>query len=128
MTEWTSEQLHAVDVADEVQVASLGAEGAQRRAVTIWAVRVADAVYIRSARGPQRGWFTHARTSGSGRFTAGPVERSVTFEAVDPQETALHAQLDAAYHAKYDPYGPRIVGSVVGPIAAQATLRVTPTD
>jgi len=128
MAEWTDAQLQAVDVTDEVQVASLGADGTQRRAVTIWAVRVADAVYVRSARGPQRGWFTHARTSGSGRFTAGHVERRVTFDVVDPQETALHARLDAAYHAKYDPYGPRIVGSVIGPVAAQATLRVTPTD
>jgi len=126
--EWTREQLHTVDVTDEVQVTSLGADGTQRRAVTIWAVQVADAVYIRSARGPQRGWFTYARTSGTGWFSAGPVERAVTFEVVDPQEAALHAQLDAAYHAKYDPYGPRIVGSVVGPVAAQATLRVTPTD
>lgn len=125
---WTGEELHAVDVTDEVQVASRGRDGTERRAVTIWAVRVADGVYVRSARGPRRGWFTHARTSGTGRFTAGPVKRGVTFDVVDPQDAALHAQLDAAYHAKYDPYGPRIVGSVVGPVAAQATLRVSPTD
>lgn len=131
MTDWTSEQLHVVEITDEVQVTPLAAEGTPRtsgRAVTIWAVRIADTIYIRSARGPQRSWFTRAATSGAGQFTAGPIEREVTFDVVAPQEAALHAQLDAAYHAKYDRYGPRIVASVVGPVAAQATLRVVPSD
>ncbi len=30
--------------------------------------------------------------------------------------------IDAAYHSKYDRYGPRIVGSVVGPDAEAVTL------
>ncbi|WP_129337308.1 DUF2255 family protein [Cellulomonas endophytica] len=128
MTDWTSEQLRAVDVTDEVQVTPTGPDGAQTPAVTIWAVRVADAVYVRSARGPRNGWFVRARTSGTGRFSVGSLEAAVTFESVDPQDGALQNRLDAAYHAKYDRYGPRIVGSVTGPLAAQATLRVTPVD
>jgi hypothetical protein len=128
MADWTSEQLQAIDVTDEVQVAALRPDRAEPLAVTIWAVRIADAVYVRSARGPRSGWFTRARTSGAGRFTIGSLEAAVTFEVVRPQDVTLHARLDAAYHAKYDRYGPRIVGSVVGPVAAQATLRVAPTD
>ena len=38
----------------------------------------------------------------------------------------VHAAIDAAYHAKYDRYGPRIVGSVVGPAAAAVTLKLVP--
>jgi hypothetical protein len=38
-----------------------------------------------------------------------------------------HAAIDSAYHAKYDWYGTRIVGSVVGPAANTVTLRLTPT-
>jgi hypothetical protein len=33
---------------------------------------------------------------------------------------------DAAYHAKYDRYGPRIVGSVTGPGARTVTVRLLP--
>ena len=34
--------------------------------------------------------------------------------------------LDTAYHAKYDQYGARIVGSVVGPRAVTVTIRLEP--
>ena len=39
----------------------------------------------------------------------------------------LHTEIDAAFHAKYDRYGPRIVATVVGPDAAKVTLRLQPT-
>ena len=37
-------------------------------------------------------------------------------------DDALHA----AYHAKYDRYGPKIVGTVVSPEAARSTLKLVP--
>jgi hypothetical protein len=37
-----------------------------------------------------------------------------------------HGAIDAAYHAKYDRYGPKIVGSVVGPQAERLTIRLVP--
>ena len=38
----------------------------------------------------------------------------------------LHAAIDAAYHTKYDRYGPAIVGTVVGDKAAPVTIRLVP--
>jgi hypothetical protein len=38
----------------------------------------------------------------------------------------VDADLTAAYHAKYDRYGPTIVGTVVSPEAARSTLRLVP--
>ncbi|WUS94366.1 DUF2255 family protein [Kribbella sp. NBC_00709] len=58
-----------------------------------------------------------------GRIRASGVERDVRFEVPDGD---VHAAIDAAYHAKYDRYGARIVGAVVGTKAASATLRVVP--
>jgi hypothetical protein len=49
----------------------------------------------------------------------------VSFELLDAGSPA-QADIDAAYHAKYDSYGPKIVGSVVGPAAAAVTLQVLP--
>jgi hypothetical protein len=40
--------------------------------------------------------------------------------------TDVHAAIDAAYHSKYDRYGPKIVGTVVGPDAATVTIRLVP--
>jgi hypothetical protein len=41
-------------------------------------------------------------------------------------DAGVHAGIDAAYHAKYDAYGPQIVGTVVGPAAHEVTLRLDP--
>jgi hypothetical protein len=78
-----------------------------------------------SAYGPQNGWFRRAVTAGTGRIRAGGTERDVSFEQVD-SSSQVHGDIDAAYHAKYDRYGPQIVGSVVGPAAAAVTLQVRP--
>jgi hypothetical protein len=37
-----------------------------------------------------------------------------------------HAAIDAAYHTKYDQYGPKIVGTVVGPKVKALTIRLVP--
>jgi hypothetical protein len=91
--------------------------------VTIWVVRSGDDLYVRSAYGHQNGWFQRALTSGEGRIRAGGVERDVAFE--EPG-VVVDADLTAAYHAKYDRYGPTIVGTVVSPEAARSTLRLVP--
>ena len=36
--------------------------------------------------------------------------------------------IDAAYHAKYDRYGPAIVGTVVGAQAVPTTIRLVPQE
>ncbi len=93
--------------------------------MTIWVVRAGDDLYVRSAYGTDNPWFRRATASGRGRIRAGGVERDVSFET--PTDD-VHFDVDAAYHAKYDRYGPQIVGSVVGVHAAPGTLRLTPRD
>jgi Uncharacterized protein conserved in bacteria (DUF2255) len=58
-----------------------------------------------------------------GRIRASGLERDVAFTATEP---GAHPATDAAYHAKYDRYGPAIVGSVVGEQARQVTIRLLP--
>lgn len=125
MTAWTSDQLDSIGRADELQIASRRDDGSLRPYVTIWSVRSGDSIYLRSAHGPENGWFRRALASGTGRVRSGGVEADVSFEV---PEASMHPDLDAAYHAKYDRYGARMVGFVVGEIAASATLRVTPID
>lgn len=90
---------------------------------TIWAVRAGDDIYVRSARGPSNGWFRRAVSSGEGRLRGGGVERDATFEL---SGGAVSADVDRAYHTKYDRYGASIVGTVVNPEAAETTLRLVP--
>ena len=123
MTAWTADELARIGRSDELQVSSRRPDGSFRPYVTIWFVRLGDDFYVRSAYGPDNGWFRRAKASGEGRIRAGGVERNVAFEETGP---SVDADLDAAYHAKYDRYGARMVGTVVSTEAARATLRLVP--
>jgi hypothetical protein len=123
MGEWTSDELEKIAAAEELQLAPLRRDGTLRPYVTMWVVRVGDNLYVRSAYGPNNPWFRRAKASGAGRIRAGGLERDVTFAEPAP---GVHAAIDAAYHSKYDRYGPRIVGSVVGPDAEAVTIKLVP--
>lgn len=123
MSDWTTSELDRVEHADEVQVSSRRPDGSLRPYVTIWAVRVGDAVYVRSAYGPRNGWFRRAQAAGTGRVRAGEVEKDVAFVELEP-DSGAHDELDAAYHRKYDRYGAGIVGTVVGPQVREVTFRL----
>ena len=125
MTTWTDEELKRIGDAQELQLSSARPDGSMRPYVTMWVVRAGEDLYVRSAYGPTNPWYRRARASGVGRVRAGGVERDVTFAEATP---TAHPAIDAAYHAKYDRYGPQIVGSVVGPKAADVTVRLVPRE
>jgi hypothetical protein len=123
MSTWTSDELSRIGAAEELQLASLRRDGTLRPYVTMWVVRTGDNLYVRSAFGPDNPWFRRAKASGTGLIRAGGLERNVTFAEPAP---GVHAAIDAAYHSKYDRYGPRIVGTVVGPDAEAVTIKLVP--
>ncbi|GAA2241343.1 DUF2255 family protein [Promicromonospora sukumoe] len=122
---WTEQELKQVDGTDELHVSSYRPDGTLRPFVTIWTARLGDDVYVRSAYGPDNGWFRRAKESGTGRVRVGGVERDVRFEVPDD---VVHAPLDDAYRAKYGRYDKQIVATVVGPALVGATLRAVPQD
>ena len=123
MTDWTADELERIGSAEELQIASRRRDGSLRRFTTIWTVRHGDDIYVRSAYGPQTAWFRRAVASGEGRIRAGGVERDVVFERPGRE---VDQALNQAYHAKYDRYGARIVGTVVSDESAGLTLRLVP--
>ncbi|MFB7892847.1 DUF2255 family protein [Microbacterium sp. NPDC056044] len=123
MTDWDAADLRRIGAAAELRVTSRRPDGSLRPAVTIWHAAVGDALYIRSAHGPENGWFRRAVRSGVGRVTAGGVSKDVTLGLAD---AAVAPEVDAALHAKYDRYGPGPVGAITGPDAASTTLLVLP--
>lgn len=124
MATWTNDELSKIGGAEELEIASLRGDGSLRRPVTIWDVRVGDALYVRSVNGRAGSWFRGAQERHEGHIQAGGVERDVTLkEEGDP---ALNQQIDAAYRAKYRRYAASIVNSVLTPGARAATLKLTP--
>ena len=123
MTAWSPEELDRIGRATDLEVSSRRPDGSLRPYVTIWAVRAGDELYVRSAYGPDNGWYRRAKASGEGRVCAGAVEHDVSFEEGEPDTAAAVTE---AYHAKYDRYGPSIVGTVVSAEAVASTLRLVP--
>jgi hypothetical protein len=123
VTAWSRDDLERIGDAEELQLASCRADGTLRPYVTMWVVGAAGSLYVRSAYGPDNPWYRRAVASGTGRIRAGGLERDVAFGQASAD---VQADVDAAYHAKYDRYGARIVGSVTGPGTYQLTIRLVP--
>ncbi len=123
MTTWTTDELETIGDADELGISSRRADGTLRPYITIWMVRVGDELYIRSAHGVDNPWYRRAIASGEGSIRSAGIEKDVTFGDAAPH---LHADIDAAYHAKYDRYGARVVNPVVGVHSYAATIRLVP--
>lgn len=126
MTSWKPDELSRIGAAEELRLAARRADDTHSAYTTMWVVCVGDQLFVRSAYGPGSAWYRRARTARRGCIRAGGIERDVSFVEVPATETATHEALDTAYHAKYDQYGARIVGSVVGPRAATVTIRLEP--
>lgn len=125
ITDWTAQELKKIDGSTELRVTSRRPDGTLRPFVPIWHTVVGDALYIRSAAGPQNGWFRRALRSGLGRIEAGGVVKDVTFELADP---SIRTALDSALHSKYDRFGPGPVGAITGDDVLETTLKVTPAE
>lgn len=125
MTVWTREELIAMDSASELLISTRRPDGTLRTPIPIWHTTVDDALYIRSARGPQNGWFVRALRAGTGQVSAGGVTKDVTFELAEP---AVSDVLSETLHRKYDRFGPAPIAAITGPAVLQTTLKVLPAD
>jgi hypothetical protein len=123
MSGWTAAELETIGGMDEIRISSRRPDGSLRPFVIVWVVRAAEELYVRSAYGPDNGWFRRAVASGEGRISAGGLERDVRFERPG---TEVDEELHGAYRVKYDGHGPRLVGMMVSADAARCTLRLMP--
>ncbi|MDQ7908826.1 DUF2255 family protein [Phytohabitans sp. ZYX-F-186] len=124
MNGWNTDELSAIEEADELRVAPRRRDGTLRAPTTIWVVRDGDDLYVRSFRGAGSHWYRGTRARHEGHIQAGGVDRDVTF--VDEADPGVNARLDDAYRGKYHRYGPQYVDPMVTPTARGATLRLVP--
>jgi hypothetical protein len=119
---WNRNELEAIGAAAELSIAPRGPDGTLRPSTTIWVVRIGDDLYVRSYRGPSGRWYRAAARVGSGRISAGGVERDVRFEQTAAAEPA---RIDDAYRAKYGPSP--YADAMVSAEAAATTIRLIPS-
>jgi len=124
MTTWTSDELNKIGKAEELQIASLRSDGALRKLVTIWVVRLGDDLYVRSVNGRTSAWFRGTQTRHEGHIRAGSVDKDVTF--VEETDAHVNEQIDDAYRTKYRRYAESIVNTTLTPEARAATIKLIP--
>lgn len=122
MTGWASDDLAAL-AGDEIRIASSRPDGSLRPFVRIWFVVVDGALYVRSAYGPDNGWYRRSKAAGAGAIRTMDGQRDVTFEVPD---AVVAAAVSEAYRAKYERYPAAIVATVVSDTAEHCTLRLAP--
>jgi hypothetical protein len=122
MATWNADELAAIAAASELEITSRRSDGTLRKPVTIWVVRVAEDLYVRSVRGPEGSWYRGSRQLNQGRIEAGGVERDVNFVAADH---SIDEEIDAAYREKYG-YPSSAVDHITSPEATETTIRLVP--
>ena len=123
MSGWTDEELEQIANAEELQLASAKSDGALRKPVTIWVVRLGDDVYVRSVYGRSSHWFRGTEDRHEGHIRAGGVDKDVRFVAAGDD---VNDEIDAAYRTKYQGYDASIVDPLFTPEARAATLELVP--
>jgi len=122
VTTWTSDELSKIAAAEELEIASVRRGGTVRNPVTIWVVRHADDLYVRSAYGRAATWFRGTQDRHEGHIHAGVAKDVLFIEAEDE----INDDIDAAYRTKYHRYGARFVNPMVSPEARAATIKLVP--
>ena len=122
MTGWTADELDRIGEAEELRSPRNGRMAALRRSIDDLGRprrrRPLRAVGPRLA--TTRG--SAGRCTGEGRIRAAASSATSRSRCPGP---GVAAAVTAAYHAKYDHYGPGPVGTVVTPEAIGSTLRIT---
>ncbi|MBV9969611.1 MAG: DUF2255 family protein [Xanthobacteraceae bacterium] len=118
---WTAEQLAHIGAARELEIAVRRADGTLRPWTPIWVVHAIGDVYVRTWYRRDTGWFGHALRGGRARVRVPGLEADVRVEDVGTGSSALRADVDDAYRAKY---GGGSTGNMVSDDAAATTLRL----
>jgi hypothetical protein len=125
MTAWRSDELDRIAAEDELEIASVGEDGALGDSTTIWVVRLGDDLYVRPVYGPRSGWFRGTQVRHEGHIRSGGVKKDVTFVDVGDGDGDLAERIDDAYHAKYDGrYPPQYIDDCLTPKARSVTLEL----
>jgi hypothetical protein len=123
--DWSSEELSKIGTAEELKIASMRRDGTLRKPVTIWVVRVADRLYVRSIKGPTGPWFRGTQSRHQGHIRAGGVDKDVNFIFIDSDDD-VSAEIDAEYRAKYGRYPANVLNTVLSSAARAATIQLVP--
>jgi hypothetical protein len=124
VTAWTSDDLDRVGAADELELSARRPDGTLKRPVTIWVVRVADDLFVRSYRGSDGRWYRDVTAHPNGHIASGGVESDVRFTEAEVQIGDL---VDSAYRDKYARF-PSYVGPMLTDHARATTLRLLPAQ
>jgi hypothetical protein len=123
MSGWTAEELDRIGDALEMQLAPVRRDGTVGGSVTIWVVRDADKLYVRSSYGTEGHWYKRTRARHAAHISAGGVEKDVQLVDARPD---VSLRVDAAYRSKYGKQPAQVFDPMVGIPARDTTMQLVP--
>ena len=120
MSNWTADELQALDRVKEIRVAGRRRDGSLRTLTIIWHVVLDGNLYVRSVRGVEGSWYKGVIRHYEGAISWGGQTRDVTYIA----DATVDEQIDAAYFDKYG--NGSSTRAMVTATAKATTLRVEP--
>lgn len=120
---FTTEELNAIDKADDLKIAPFRADGKTYGTPTwIWEVVVHGNLYVRAYYGKESSWYQSAIQQKAGKIIAAGMTREVFFETVNDEQ--INQEIDEAYRTKYanSPYMMHMIGNQ----SRQATIKINP--
>jgi hypothetical protein len=124
MAGWARDELERFAKAEEIEITVRRRDGSPGKPVTVWCVRSADNLYVRSVKGRNGAWYRAVEESHEGRISAGRLGKDVKFEQAD---ASVKEEVDSAYRSKYRRYAGPILNSCLTPEATSTTLRIVPS-
>lgn len=124
-TAWSEQQLHLLDHARELEIATRRPDDSLRGWLPIWVVCQDGKVYLRTWHRRDTGWYGHALQTRSARVRVPGLEADVSIADVGRDEE-LRAAVDGAYRDKYG--SGDSVGGMVSEESGATTLRLLPED
>ena len=120
---WSPPELERINAAVELDIAVKRTDGTLGRWTPIWVVCADGQVYVRTWYRRDTGWYGRALRSHRARIRVPGLEADAVVEDVGEGTAELRESINTAYRTKYGDSGS---SSMVGPEAAETTLKLSP--
>lgn len=119
---WNKTDLEMIGKEDGILIAPFRKDGKTTGTPPyIWAVTVADAIYVRPYNGMNSSWYQSAIKQKAGKIISNDMVFAVRFEAADP---AVFDIVDSAYRAEY--HASQYLPSMLASSQRKATIEILP--
>ena len=124
MSKWIQEELSAIFKDENLYLSIPNPDGSMHEPAWIWIAQAGEELYCRGYSGVDARWYQSAKREGEGHISVGGVEKDVSFEFPNDEETL--SAVDEGYREKYK--GSMYLSPMISTRARQSTVKLIPKN